>query len=128
MSLLRRRISINPIVEVTPIIIKARAILAVSDTSSRKSEFRVVDNQATIANPEIQPRVFLECEVVEKNWSYSGPRTIVIDIENYKTYKNVTGRCKNQYSQYLLNVKNPHLCVNDITNLDSIIKMALNGE
>lgn len=137
MSWWKKRVTIGENIELCPVILRARAILAIPDTSKRKSEWRVIDpgNKILLTNPEIEPRLFLECKVAGVYWG-SGPKTFVIDVENHKIYKNVTGTSYKKGStvdnrSYLKAIKDGDIYSvkpKDITNLEDVLKLVLGGE
>ena len=135
----RKKVTMGQSIQLCPVILQARAILALADTSKRKSEWQVVDpnNKTILTNPSVDPRLFLECEIARKYWG-SGPKTIIIDIENYDVYKNITGTTYKQVDglnshTYKINMYLKKVATDDggyikpstITNLDYVLKLVL---
>lgn len=108
-------------------ILEARTILAIPDTSKRKSEYRIIDrsNKGNITNPNIIPKLFLECKIINECWDQI---SCVFDVESNKVYKNVSGCSKNGFNQYLKEVKRPFLKANKIHNYKSVLSKIMNSE
>jgi hypothetical protein len=131
----RKRVTLGKDINLCPVILQARAILAIPDTSKRKSEWRVIapDNKTALADPDIEPRLFLECEVVGDYWG-NGPKTMVIDIEDKKVYRNITGTAhssdKWETRQYLKSVPDNDIYYkpSEITNYQDVLSRVLDDD
>ena len=133
MSFWTKRITIGKEINLVPVVIQARAILAVPDTSSRKSEWRVIadHNKEALCNPDMEPRLFLECEYVAKYWG-NGPKTMVIDVETNDVYRNISGSARENgkyiHRQYLKKVDDPEHLASELTNYKDVLDRVMNKE